>query len=67
MTGVYVVTCTEQGWDCVNGVFASETGAIRSIIDSEYEYDHSDEALYAAWENLKRQMPYVIHYKTLEA
>lgn len=62
MTGVYVVTHLEMGWDCVCGVYTSEEGAIRSCFD-----DNEDGLSYEVMKSLvdEGDISYIVHYKTL--
>jgi len=62
MTGVYVVTHVEMGWDCVCGVYTSEGAAIRSCFA-----DNEGDLSYEQMESLVNDgdTSYVVHYKTL--
>lgn len=56
---VYVVTSTEDGWDCVRGVFRSIKGAIESrgftYIEGNNEFEDYDS-----------NNPYIIHEEYIE-
>lgn len=62
MTGVYVVTNVEMGWDCVCGVYTDKVDAIRRCF-GDNEADLSYEEMESLINNCDTS--YVVHYKTL--
>jgi hypothetical protein len=63
MNGVYVVTSTEMGWDCVCGVFLSEESAVRSCFHDNPDNLTLEDMAYMVDDG---DTSYVITYKVVK-